>query len=385
LDERFKQINKLLSAYSLGRFEKRLPISPKLDEVDAFIAGVNMLGEELKVITISRNYFTNIFNSVSDMVFILDKKGSIENLNQSVVSQLGYAAEHLIGKSMDILVDGEKPSFLEGLLRQLKNRKGAVSTESLFCTATQTNIPVQVTAAHLIDDRKRKAGIIITAKDITLQLKAEKLIIRAIIDTQEKERLRLAQDLHDSLGQSLSAIKFYISATVEGLTDEKEKAGLIKSSDALTEVIAEMRDICFNLMPKTLKEFGLWQAVKEICSKFQQGRGIEFDIKQIDPIPELSKELEIDLYRVIQEFITNSIKHGYATNISISFSHSKNIFGIILKDKGKGFDPKTTSFTGMGFQNMQSRVKSHNGTLVVQSEPGKGIAYFVTIPVNNTP
>ena len=88
MDNRFKKLNKQLSEYSLGKFDKKLRLSLRLDEVDAFIAGVNMLGDELKDKTISRNYFNNIFNSVSDMVFVLDKQGKIQNINTSVTNLL---------------------------------------------------------------------------------------------------------------------------------------------------------------------------------------------------------------------------------------------------------------------------------------------------------
>src|SRR4030095_544348 len=100
MDSRFKKLNKQLSEYSLGKFDKKLRLSPRLDEVDAFIAGVNMLGEELKDKTISRDYFNNIFNSVSDMVFVLDKQGRIENINTSVTNHLEYDLQVLKGKSI---------------------------------------------------------------------------------------------------------------------------------------------------------------------------------------------------------------------------------------------------------------------------------------------
>lgn len=90
MDKRLKEINLRLSEYSLRNFDKNLKISPKLDEVDAICSGINMLGEELKAITISRDYFTNIFNSVSDMVFILNSKGIITDANKSAEEQLRY-------------------------------------------------------------------------------------------------------------------------------------------------------------------------------------------------------------------------------------------------------------------------------------------------------
>src|SRR5256885_7726577 len=192
LDERFNKINRLLSQYSLGQFDKRLALSPRLDEIDAFIAGVNMLGEELKAITISRNYFTNIFNSVSDMVFILDKKGVITNVNNAAAGQLEDSIDSLYGRNIDALQAPGRTPLFKNLINTLRHEIGPISRESQFYSSSGKIIPVQLTAAYLLDESRKKKGILLTAKDISLQKKTENLIIRAIIDTQEKERQRLA-------------------------------------------------------------------------------------------------------------------------------------------------------------------------------------------------
>src|SRR5882672_11005502 len=103
VDERFNKIRNLLLAYAHGNFDKKVGMSRRMDEVDAFIAGVNMLGEELKDKTISRDYFNNIFNSVSDMVFVLDTQGRIENINTSVTRHMQYQLDFLKKKSIGFL------------------------------------------------------------------------------------------------------------------------------------------------------------------------------------------------------------------------------------------------------------------------------------------
>jgi len=381
LDERFNKINRLLSNYSLGKFDKRLPISSRMDEVDAFIAGVNMLGEELKSITISRNYFTNIFNTVSDMVFILDKKGLVENINKAVSEQLEYSVERVRGRSFDELQPAEKNMLFKEMMRELKADTGPVVRETLVLSSSGKRIPVHLTAAYLLDEGGNKKAILLTAKDMTHQLKTENLIIRAIIDTQEKERRRLAVDLHDSLGQQLSAIKFFISALGQSLGNREEKEILSKSNDALSGILTDMRDICFNLMPVTLEEFGLLAAVKELCNKTRYGNKMVFEILHPEGFPKLWKNLEIDIYRVIQEFINNSMKHSNASKITVLFRYDKKNMEITLSDNGQGFDPARLAARGMGLQNVQSRVKSHKGEIQIRSEKGKGTTYVLIIPL----
>ena len=224
--------------------------------------------------------------------------------------------------------------------------------------------------------------ILLTASDISFRVKTENLIIRAIIDTQEKERQRLAQDLHDGLSQQLSGIKFYVSSTAEITKNKMQKAILQKSSKAMGNVIADMRNICFNLMPGTLADFGLIKAVKEFCNYSPYNRKVNFFIKQDSKLPEFSPELKIDLYRVIQEFITNAINHGKANKIIIALRCSRQVLSLRLVDNGAGFNV-ANSGKGMGLQNARSRVKSHNGKITITSIINKGTRYLITIPVFN--
>src|SRR6185312_13141282 len=154
-----------------------------------------------------------------------------------------------------------------------------------------------------------------------------------------------------------------------------------KSSEALTEAITEMRNICFNLMPNTLEEFGLVKATQEFCRQFLYNKKTKFIIEQNCELPDFPNEIKIDLYRVIQEFINNSLKHGEATKIMISFNYQKKILKLILSDNGKGFDSKQCH-KGMGLQNVKSRVKSHNGTLKIISSIGKGTCYTIATPLH---
>jgi PAS domain S-box-containing protein len=379
MDKRLREINLRLSEYSLGNFNNRINVSTQLDEVDAISSSINMLGEELKAITISRNYFTNIFNSVSDMVFILNTKGIITDVNNSAEEQLKYEPGSLIGKTISDLNKGNL-SYFRNIIKELKDNIPFTDNETFLNTSKGETIPVRINVSHFNDEIKNQF-ILLTATDIAFQIKAENRIIRAIIDTQEKERQRLSKDFHDSLIQQLSGIQFYISSTSYLSKSEKLKAILIKSSEALSEAITEMRNICFNLMPNTLEEFGLVKAVQEFCSHFFHNKKTKFIIEQNCSLPDFSSEIKIDLYRVIQEFINNSLKHGDATKITISFNYHKKILEVILSDNGKGFDSKQCR-KGMGLQNVKSRVKSHNGTLKIISSIGKGTGYTITIPLN---
>jgi len=394
LDPRFKKINDLLIDYSMGMFSSRIELTEKLDEIDSFISGINMLGEELKTTTISRNYFNNIFHSVSDLIIVLNEKGIIENVNRSAVEKLNIPSSQLIGLKIDQLVEsGEKPlfQFIRASLEQNtatpgEHQKKSASvyesgceTELKFRTSADAVIPLACSATYLLREGSEKPNYLLTLRDLTRQKEIEHLVIRTINDTQEKERTRVAKDLHDSLGQQLSAVKFYL-----GSLQKSDEPVLRKSNEALTAMMTELRNICFNLMPKTLEQFGLIEAVHELCRKTEFKGLFEFNIRTEKSFPSLNKSLEIAIFRIIQEFISNAIKHGKATKIKILFNHDlkKGKVKIELKENGKGFDIElANSSAGMGLRNVRSRVQSYNGEVKISSAEDKGTAYEILIPM----
>lgn len=381
MDKRLHKINQLLREYSKGKFEKRLKVSSGMDEIDACISSINMLGEELKEATISRNYFNNIFNSVTDMVFVLDKTGVIKDINSSVSVQLKYDTEKIRNKSIDELSATKTKSLFKATLKQLHINNELATGITYLKSSDGIKLPVQLSASWLMNEGNKRDGILLLAKDISAQLQTENIVIRAIIDTEEKERQRLARDLHDSLGQQLSAIKFYISASAETAENTNQQLILKKCNEQLADVLADMREICFNLIPKTLKEFGLLKALKELCSQIARIKKIDFKITSEDSIPDLPVAISIDIFRIIQEFINNAQRHGKATKIRIAFFSSDESIVINLKDNGAGFVQNKITNNGMGLQNVISRIKSHNGEIKIRSFPGKGTEYFFSLPL----
>jgi len=381
MDKRLRAINDILSEYAVGKFDRKLKISSARDETDAISNGINMMGEELRSITISRDYFNNIFDSVTDMVFIVNTKGIIVDANQPATTQLKYETGTLQGKPFHSLLRSSIDYF-QLMLKELKARKSTISKEGIVYTRKGIRIPVELNVSFFKRSRREKQLVIVTASDITAQKHTENLVVRAMIDAQEKERRRLAKDLHDSLTQQLSGIKFCISSTITLTKNPKQKTVLQQANSGLTTAIEDMRNLCFSLMPTTLEEFGLVKAVREFCKQFVYKGQTRFLIQQNNSLPPLPRPLEMDLYRIIQEFISNAIRHGNARNVVISFSCYQKAIKVRLKDNGIGFridQPRK----GMGIQNMQSRINSHKGTLNLKSEIGKGTSFTIVIPLNN--
>lgn len=381
MDPRFKKINELFINYSLGNFDYSVELSPKLDEIDAFISNINMLGEELKATTISKDYFNNIFNSVSDIIFIMDDNGNIRDMNSSGYALFGLCSQkidkinifHLFKRNNELTQfknNLKKSNVVVNMRAKLKHVNG----KALEC----------IISAHKLNKEMGVLGYQGIIKDITKEKETENLVIRTIVNTQEQERERFARDLHDSLGQQLSTITYSLS-TLKNLntkTGKKYNDILSQSAEAIIHAKAELRKICFNLMPGSLEDFGLTYAIAELCNKMESAGGLSFVIRIKNSFPELDKSLEVAIFRIVQEFISNAIKHGKASEICIGMKISGGTLGVILHDNGIGFNMKKLSkFEGMGLRNIKSRVGSYNGEVKITSAVKKGTSYRLIIPL----
>jgi PAS domain S-box-containing protein len=385
LDNRIRAITRVLGDYSKGRFNtRRIKLSGKLDDLDGIANGLNMLGDELEKVAILRDYFNNIFHSVSDMLFTLNGKGAIKDVNESVHRQLGYSKEDLEGKLISCVEPEGRSLFTFAWLRSVKENQGATWTDAVFRTASGNNLPVTVSAGLLSARSQRKAIFLIKAQDNTRRHRNEIRVLRTMIDAQEAERLRIARDMHDSLGQKISAVQQQLSLVAENCGDELLKKELSLPIADLSATASEMRDVCFDLLPASLKDQGLLQTVEALASRPPYRGTVDFQIDKSIPFPELPCEVAIDVFRVIQEFITNAINHGRATWIGIRYSYRQGKIQFLLQDDGTGFSTEESHRSGRGLQNVRSRIRSHQGEIVISSAPGKGTSYVFTIPVNET-
>jgi signal transduction histidine kinase len=137
-------------------------------------------------------------------------------------------------------------------------------------------------------------------------------------------------------------------------------------------------------MPKTLEEFGLLKAIEELCKQPIYAGRVRFQIDCPEDFPALSQHIEIDIFRVIQEFINNALQHGKAEKIWMRFQHSRHQIRIVLRDNGQGFSlSEGKSSPGRGLYNVQSRIKSHSGEVKIKSAPGSGAEYHLTLPIKH--
>lgn len=202
----------------------------------------------------------------------------------------------------------------------------------------------------------------------------------SMIAGQETERLRIAKDLHDSLGGLLSTVKAHFSS-LKSISSEIEKSQLYgKTNSLIDEACVEVRRISHNMMPHSLSLMGLKDALVDLSERLQRDK-INTTV-EIEEIPStLDETQKVMIYRLMQELISNIQKHAQAKNVLIqSFSH-KNIMTIIVEDDGIGFDVATPK-DGLGLESMRSRVAFLNGTIHIDAQPHKGTSVNIEIPLS---
>lgn len=215
-------------------------------------------------------------------------------------------------------------------------------------------------------------------------LKQQELATKAVIEAEEEERQRIARDLHDGVGQMMSAAKMNLSAFESGIkfNTEEQKLSFEKIIHLVDDSCKEVRHVSHNMMPRVLLKDSLASAIQDFIDKIDKKTlAIHLYTEGLDK--RLDSNTETVLYRVIQECVNNVIRHSGATTLDISVIKDKEGISATIEDNGKGFDTTDkTKFEGIGLKNILTRVEYLKGTVEFDSAPGKGTAISLHVPVS---
>lgn len=212
-------------------------------------------------------------------------------------------------------------------------------------------------------------------------MRQQDLASEAILEAEENERRRIAADLHDGVGQMLSAVKLNLEGLTDriSITNSEDKLVYEKVKMMMDESCKEVRNVSHNIMPNALIKSGLGNAVKDFIDKVNSDRlKINLDINGINE--KLSSNVEIVVYRVIQECVNNVIKHADANKLDISIVKDIDGLNVTIEDNGKGFNVSNLENSkGIGMKNIRTRIEYLKGTLDIDTKPGKGtlIAFYI--------
>jgi signal transduction histidine kinase len=204
---------------------------------------------------------------------------------------------------------------------------------------------------------------------------------KRVVHAQEEERRRLARELHDETGQALASILLGLKALEEAndLTELGERVATLRSR--VVETLQEVRRLAVELRPAALDDFGLEPALERLASGFAEETGLKVELESRLHDDRLPQEVETVLYRIVQEALTNIVKHADAGRVSIVVTQRAGSVGAIVEDDGRGFDPERESNGGIGLIGMRERVALLDGSLAIESAQGKGTTLVVEVPL----
>ena len=405
LQPMLKAINKM----GQGDLTTRLPRFD-LPEFNKIAQNFNLMGESLQSSTAENRRLALIAQQTADAIMIHDLDSNITFWNSAAQKIFGYAPADIIGKSASVLtLKNQQNDLVQNTLSISSGRK-VENHDTQRVTRDGRVIDVSISAAPLIDPLTNEIiGDICSMRDITerkLAEQAEKLLeenrqVTHLIQRHiEDERRSLARELHDGLGQYVTAIKTFAvgianktKTAITALETNALSADLLPSieSNAQTIVAAAnhiyggMHNIIRQLRPGSLDNLGLSETLLDAVSHWQaQTPNIAIKLKLSGNLDGLGEVLNINIYRMVQESINNALKHAEAKTISIKLSLTKsNLLELLIKDDGKGMDVDAVDQSNhFGLLGMRERVEGLRGNFSVKSKANTGTEIKINIPVH---
>jgi PAS domain S-box-containing protein len=320
-------------------------------------------------------------------VAISDSERTVSWVNKACIELSGYSFDEAVGKKIWELFDGpETDPEVIAYTQRCVERNQPFQVEVLNYKKNGETYWANVSCQPLLDKQGKLQCFFSIATDITEKKKLEQElesqrnnITAAVIAAQEKVRAVVGQELHDNINQVLTTVKLYNELCRDGIGNADELLG--KSVDLLQNSITEIRNLSKRLSAPTLGSIRLMETVKELVESIEATHRIliNFDGSGIEGL-EVSQEIHLAVYRILQEHFTNILKHADAKFVTVLFIHHHNQLQLYVKDDGKGFDLNKTR-RGIGITNMISRVSSLNGKISFKTKTGSGCELQVHLPL----
>jgi two-component system, NarL family, sensor histidine kinase DegS len=340
-------------------------------------------------------YYTLKADSIPVRENVLNRTSIIKQNLADIYAKLGkHDMAYLNYKAYHELVDSlNRRELAEGIAKYENQELKIQNLESEAKRRRNQNIALglgvtlalgSVIAFLLFKNTKRKQKLaeqekVLESQKLTTVLKEQELMaIDAMIEGQEKERQRIANDLHDDLGGLMATLKLHFNALKDNDTPELFE----KTNDLIEEAYQKVRTVAHAKNSGVIAKQGLLKAVQHMAEKVSESNTIAIEVIDHGLDNRLENSLELTLFRIVQELITNIIKHADATEATIHLTNHEESINIMVEDNGKGFNPSrvTKTNSGMGISSIDKRVEHLDGKLTIESEKNKGTTVIIDIP-----
>lgn len=336
--------------------------------------------KELKA---SEEQYRLLFKQNPIPMFIYDPDTlKFTTVNEAALDKYGYEEHEMIGLSIKEIRPKSEIEHLKTVINEHSDDDRSTFHETIHKTKDGEKLIVEISSSVIFYKGKKQRLVI--ANDITEQRKAEERAISAILEGEERERQRIAKELHDGLGQYLSASNMNLKSAYEDLEDipapldSTFQTGL----SFLKHAISEIRNISQNLMPKAIQDYGLELAAESLTNHLRHTQNIDvYFYSNLNDL-ELPEKVQINLYRILQEALNNAIKHGKPKKIEVQLTYSEGEIFLTIEDNGKGFDTPGTNGDSIGIRSMKTRVGAMSANLDIVSKKGRGTIISVVVPIH---
>lgn len=382
-----------LSQMQAGNFATRLP-SFSLPEMSAISSTFNSMAETLATSTEENNRLALIVQQTSDAILIVDKSGTVTFSNPAATFMFG-SGDRLLGRSALDSIPAEKKSEFDAMLESVFARKVQEHVETQRITVGGKIIDVALATAPLIDPRAENVvGAIFSLRDITASKAAERTareldesrrFTQLMQQHTEAERASMARELHDELGQCATAIKTLgmsiANRSAERMPEIRTEAQTIVS--VASQLYDMVHGMISQLRPPVLDQLGLADALQDAVFAWQKSHpGVEVKLQCAADIDHLPEAVNIAVFRIVQECLTNVARHAQATSVQVSVARNEaGELHVTIKDNGVGSE-KISHFSSsrLGLRGMQERVQALNGKIEIDSHAGQGFIINVVLP-----
>ena len=220
-----------------------------------------------------------------------------------------------------------------------------------------------------------------TPKSVPLETAETGELSRQLLNAQEEERRRISRELHDETGQALMVLRFQLEMLAGDTNNPEHRNRIQESLELLDRTIEGLRRTIARLSPRVLEELGLVAGIRREAELVSRHTGIKSELGLPEEMEPLSHELEVALYRSVQEALHNVVKHSRATHFSIKLQRTPNKVAVQIEDDGVGFSPRTARERGFGLTGMRERAAALGGSLRIRSEPEKGTRLRLVFPL----
>ena len=338
-----------------------------------------------KALRFSESRYRSVFDSATDGLLILRPDGTIIEANPAACTLHGYEPGRLEGTQIQALVAPSSQEHYRTFLQQIQ-RTGSVELDSVNLRRDGEPVEVQVRGTGFQYDNEPRVLAILT--DVTERRRVEKrqrLLARQALQAQEEERARVSRDLHDELGQIITALRLEIDLLRRSPppTSATSPTTFSIATDLVDKAAAELRRICRGLRPPLLDDLGIEPAVHQLVETFEQhtGKQVQIEVALADPEPGLTIDVALCTYRILQEALTNIARHSDAQTVSISLVRDGDDLLLSVYDDGQGFELDLSDGRGFGLAGMHERSHLIGATLMIRSIPREGTRIELRAPL----